>query len=67
MMNIFNKIIKSVLFQTLFGIVCLHEYCNIIHNDIFPRNILYSFIKKTTEYNSEVIKIFRLFLLYDKR
>jgi len=52
----FNKTIKSILFQTLFGIVCLHEYCNIIHNDIFPRNILYKFIKNSTEYNSEIIK-----------
>lgn len=52
----FDKVIRSVLFQTIFGIVCLHEYCSVTHNDIYPRNILYNMIKKTTEYRSELIK-----------
>ena len=36
------KVVKEISRQILLGLVYIHDFCNIIHTDIKPENIMYA-------------------------
>lgn len=52
--EIYEKLIKSFLFQTLVSLLVLHEKYNIGHNDLHLKNIFYKKIKSDTIFNYKI-------------